>query len=232
MMIRPSIRTYERSSSKSPRPTEGRIYEIIKPSDMAPPKRVYRPVTDQESYFHMLHKNYAYYGVSQKRVDELEKLLPKYVHKKKEKIIPECHVEYLDRVVLQYKYTEDGVKIRLVPCLADIYESHYKHYKIPNLDNLCVAFRKHGYSKEFIMNMLESDEKRKDRCKKFEITFDKIFNKVPVKKKKEEKKPQEEEEPDEEEEEEVEEEHEDGTFEIEQDEEDVEEEYFSDGADE
>lgn len=183
-MIRPTIRPSP-VVCKPSFPKEGDfMYKIMYPDPTVRIQRKMQSIYNVEDYQKMLRRNYAYWNLDVHEADRIIASIPTKTYVPKIPIVPERHIDYLDRVKVTCTVKGDRVRVSIIPHMADLYEKYYKHYKIPPLAKQLIAFKKLGYSDTFLEKMITSQDTKIQKAKKFDAVFEKMFNKAPVKIKK------------------------------------------------
>jgi hypothetical protein len=187
-----------------------RLEDIIKPPPTEWYEREYVPVYKKKYYIDDLRKNYREWGLDEKRVDEIDKIMSEYkrnyVFESKETL----NIENLDELKITWSYEGDKVNIKIDTSLYDMYNDYISMGVQPPVDLQVRAYKSAGASDEYIENFMKKIERKKKYATVVDKLIVKVFDKEqkkPAKKKKViEKEPEEEEIIEEEEEDEQEEE--------------------------
>ena len=176
-----------------------RLEDIINPPSTKwyENQREYAPVYKKKYYIDDLRKNYREWGLDEKRVDEIDKIMSEYKRNYVSESKETLNIEKLDELKFIWSYEGDKVNIKIDASLYDMYNDYISKGVQPPVDLQVKAYKSAGASDEYIENFM----KKIERKKKYATTVDKLIEKVfdkeqkkPAKKKKVvEKEPEEEE---------------------------------------
>jgi len=187
-----------------------RLEDIIKPPPTEWYEREYVPVYKKKYYIDDLRKNYREWGLDEKRVDEIDKIMSEYKRNYVSESKETLNIEKLDELKITWSYEGDKVNIKIDTSLYDMYNDYISMGVQPPVDLQVRAYKSAGASDEYIENFMKKIERKKKYATVVDKLIVKVFDKEqkkPAKKKKViEKEPEEEEIIEEEEEDEQEEE--------------------------
>jgi len=187
-----------------------RLEDIINPPSTNWYEREYVPVYKKKYYIDDLRKNYREWGLDEKRVDEIDKIMSEYKRNYVSESKETLNIEKLDELKITWSYEGDKVNIKIDASLYDMYNDYISKGVQPPIDLQVRAYKSAGASDEYIENFMKKIERKKKYATVVDKLIVKVFDKEqkkPAKKKKViEKEPEEEEIIEEEEEDEQEEE--------------------------
>jgi len=187
-----------------------RLEDIINPPSTNGYEREYAPVYKKKYYIDDLRKNYREWGLDEKRVDEIDKIMSEYKRNYVSESKETLNIEKLDELKITWSYEGDKVNIKIDTSLYDMYNDYISMGVQPPVDLQVRAYKSAGASDEYIENFMKKIERKKKYATVVDKLIVKVFDKEqkkPAKKKKViEKEPEEEEIIEEEEEDEQEEE--------------------------
>ena len=123
-----------------------RLEDIINPPPTNLYERPYAPVYKKKYYIDDLRKNYREWGLDEKRVDEIDKIMSEYKRNYVSESKETLNIEKLDELKFIWSYEGDKVNIKIDASLYDMYNDYISKGVQPPVDLQVKAYKSAGAS--------------------------------------------------------------------------------------